>query len=232
MDLEKQEQNQERGIVSDLIIGGMAAGIIISLLVKYKKKIKILPNPTIPPIIIKPKSKQLEIVYGLEMKETKNTQTKVYEISDFDWVQNIGVHYFNPDSKNHFHDPYPSRRGVKVEIYLQRKPTNSGGWDWVEDDDHSQITILGNQENFQLIVKTPGHYLSEEDNNYDGDQRFKRSYVGEVGFDYRMGKMAILVYNDVVKPTRPYISKPLNQDSFNDQYSLALHHKSSVKSRY
>lgn len=99
MDLERQEHRQERGVVSDIILGGMAAVISLNLLERHFRKIKILPPPTIPPIIIKPNRGALEIAYRQKIQDPDpNIMPKIYKIDGFEPVKEIDVQY--SDSNN------------------------------------------------------------------------------------------------------------------------------------
>jgi len=221
MDLKAQKR--KRVIISAIIIGGVvAAGIV------YLAKYRFLPppNPTIPPIIIKPNRSTLEIEYRQKMEDPPPISQKVYKIDSFNPVKEIDIQYSDSNnSKTSFNHSYLPRLGVRVEIWLQQMNSQTPvEWEWVDPDPlNSQITIHGYETDFKVEVKTPGHRLTDEVNIGNIFRpRYKREYEGAAGNFYRLGK--IVIYNNN-QPNTPveYQSNPSDQQDFRDQYTLGFH---------
>jgi len=194
MDLERQEQREGRGIITDVILGAAAVVIIRRLLKRYI--IPLFVGPTIPPIIIKPGGNQVEIEYDREMLNPKDS-SKVYRIEKFDWVHEIEIKYRDLLNYNApLERGFTPERGVRVEIHLHKMDISTGGslnWDWI-DEDNPQIIIQGHKTDFQVEIKTSNHYLSKEEPNADPHRKFKRRYVGDPDTNYRLGKVVMRLY--------------------------------------
>lgn len=218
-------------MISDLILGGTAAGIILYLFAKYGKKET--KSHTIPPIIIKPGG-ELEIECDQDLDEsslrltnskiTKPTVlSKVYKRRGFGPVKGIEIQYYDSEiNKTPFRMSYYNLSpGVRVEIWLQKMLNSSPTWGWV-DQSTPQIIIRGYGADFEVEVD---NQLSAKEVKKHPTRKVKRKYKGNPNTDYRMGRISIYSATQST-PFKSYESDPADDHDFGDQYALAFHNRS------
>ncbi len=208
MNLEKEKRDK----VTDLILGGAATAVLVYLLNKWLKKpnllnkgLKEILHHTIPPIIIKSDSSEMETESDLIERNELLNNAELTPLSFRPWhyiAQNLSIEpryvevvKYNEDTMaSVMYKPMDFPNGNLLKIWLQRYKKIEKKWEWVNKIE-PQIQISRISSNSLEIELDKKLSLRQDNDHHKRPAKYK--YLGGNGQILRFGKLHVSGYEPI-----------------------------------